>query len=185
MTEQIEQLERIKTIVADGTGVTIPEMESASRKRELIIARQRYCYLSRMHTPHSLKLIGHHLGGRDHSTVMHTLKEINKRIEVDPAEYVELQILETKIVNGKICSLDECIKNAEKEIVSVEGNISEIIRKAWFEGFEEGKKLVPPPIVREKVIFKKIYIHDEDEPKRKPFVRAKADHTNPRYNYEC
>lgn len=37
-------------------------------------------YLARRLTNHSLATIGHHFGGRDHSTVIHGYRNVQKRI---------------------------------------------------------------------------------------------------------
>jgi len=56
------------------------------RQMEVAAARQIAMYLSRILTGHSLKTIGLHFGGRDHSTVIHACKLVAGRIKED-AEY--------------------------------------------------------------------------------------------------
>ena len=41
-------------------------------------------YLARNLTKHSLEEIGGHLGGRDHTTVMHACGKINQAKDTDP-----------------------------------------------------------------------------------------------------
>ena len=40
-------------------------------------------YLARKHTRHSLEEIGGYFGGRDHTTVMHAVRTIEMRMEVE------------------------------------------------------------------------------------------------------
>lgn len=56
------------------------------RQMEVAAARQIAMYLSRILTGHSLKTIGLHFGGRDHSTVIHACKLVARKIKED-AEY--------------------------------------------------------------------------------------------------
>ncbi len=41
-------------------------------------------YLARRRTAHSLEEIGGYFGGRDHTTVMHAIRTIKDRVEIDP-----------------------------------------------------------------------------------------------------
>jgi len=48
-----------------------------------VIARQVAMYFSKDYTNHSLKSIGYHFGGRDHSTVIHSNQAIENLIETE------------------------------------------------------------------------------------------------------
>lgn len=54
-----------------------------SRTRELVELRQIFCQIARV-MGFSLKNIGVHLGNRDHTTVIHSLKAFNNLTETDP-----------------------------------------------------------------------------------------------------
>ena len=60
------------------------EMVSARRSRDVARPRQVAMYLARELTPHSLPMIGRLFGNRDHTTVMHAIREIERRIETEP-----------------------------------------------------------------------------------------------------
>jgi chromosomal replication initiator protein len=64
----------------------IPEdlVRAKTRKREVVQARQVAMFFSKELTQHSLKTIGLHFGGRDHSTVIHANQSIENQIETDP-----------------------------------------------------------------------------------------------------
>ena len=57
--------------VSQATGVEKYLIEHKTRKREIVIPRQVYCWLSTQHTKLSLKDIGKTIGGRSHSTVLY------------------------------------------------------------------------------------------------------------------
>ena len=63
----------------------IPEdlLRAKTRKQEVVNARQVAMYLSKELTNSSLKTIGLHFGGRDHSTVIHSCQAIQDRLKND------------------------------------------------------------------------------------------------------
>lgn len=54
-----------------------------TRKQEVVIARQTAMYLIKQNTQLSLKSIGAHFGGRDHTTVIHSCQVIGNYMETD------------------------------------------------------------------------------------------------------
>jgi len=56
-------------------------LRAKTRKKEVVLPRQIAMYLSKKLTNHSLKSIGLHFGGRDHSTVIHSCQTIEREIE--------------------------------------------------------------------------------------------------------
>jgi chromosomal replication initiator protein len=53
-------------------------LRAKTRKKEIAQARQISMYLCKMLTDNSLKTIGLHFGGRDHSTVIHAVNTSNR-----------------------------------------------------------------------------------------------------------
>jgi chromosomal replication initiator protein len=49
----------------------------------VVRARQIAMYFAKQHTEHSLKDIGLHFGGRDHSTVIHANNTVDDRMDDD------------------------------------------------------------------------------------------------------
>ncbi|MDO5074458.1 MAG: chromosomal replication initiator protein DnaA [Bacteroidales bacterium] len=73
------------------------DVKSKSRKAQHTAARQLIMYLTQLHTKSSLSQIGRWLGGRDHSTVAHSCKLIEKRLNVDSAFRIEVEKIEADL----------------------------------------------------------------------------------------
>jgi len=58
--------------------VRLADLQSKKRSQSIAEPRQICMYLARNLTKHSLEEIGGHLGGRDHTTVMHACKKISQ-----------------------------------------------------------------------------------------------------------
>ncbi|WP_347718132.1 chromosomal replication initiator protein DnaA [Sphingomonas sp.] len=77
-------IDEIQTQVAEHYRIRKAEMTSARRAREVARPRQVAMYLSKQLTPKSLPDIGRRFGGRDHTTVIHAVKQIEKLRACDP-----------------------------------------------------------------------------------------------------
>ena len=73
----------IQEIVSKFFNISIEQMKDKARKKEIVIARQVAMYFSKDFTNNSLKSIGFHFGGRDHSTVIHAVQSVNDMIDTD------------------------------------------------------------------------------------------------------
>ncbi len=67
--------------VAKFFNISVPDIVSAGRNKELVQPRQVAMFLIRQETDASLPEIGALLGGRDHTTVMHGVDRIKDRLE--------------------------------------------------------------------------------------------------------
>ncbi|MDQ3393224.1 MAG: chromosomal replication initiator protein DnaA [Bacteroidota bacterium] len=76
-------IDYIQKTVSDYFKVRPEEMKDKTRKKEIVIARQVAMYFAKEYTNLSLKSIGYHFGGRDHSTVIHAVQSVNDMIETD------------------------------------------------------------------------------------------------------
>ena len=75
-------------------GYSIPEIQSACRKREYVVCRQNFCHIARAVIPHvTLKGVGRLLNNRDHSTIIHSITTAEDSLRYDKKykqEYDEL-----------------------------------------------------------------------------------------------
>ena len=63
--------------------VSATAVSSRSRKHEYVVARQVSMYLAQKYTKMPASRIGKLVGGRDHSTVIHSCSQVEQRIKVD------------------------------------------------------------------------------------------------------
>ncbi len=78
-------------------GLTLDDLCSTSRTRQLVTARQIAMYLTRELTDLSLPKIGQAFGGRDHTTVIHANNKISGLMQERPAIYEQVQELTSRI----------------------------------------------------------------------------------------
>jgi chromosomal replication initiator protein len=76
-------VEEIQKRVAHHYGIKVAEIKSAKRMKALVLPRQIAMYLSRQLTSFSYPEIGNRFGGKDHSTIIHAIKKIEKNMEED------------------------------------------------------------------------------------------------------
>ncbi len=83
--EQIDVTpEAVMLAVSETMNVSLEDIKSSSRRREISTARQIGMYLMRQHTDLSLPKIGEIFGGKDHTTVMYSCDKIAQQIEKNP-----------------------------------------------------------------------------------------------------
>jgi len=70
--------------VSEHFDVRITDIQSKKRSQSIALPRQVCMYLARNLTRHSLEEIGGHLGGRDHSTVVHACTKIEQMYKAEP-----------------------------------------------------------------------------------------------------
>ena len=76
-------IDYIQKAVSEYFEVPLDDLKDKTRKKEIVIARQVAMFLSKEYTNHSLKAIGYHFGGRDHSTVIHAVQSVNDMMDTD------------------------------------------------------------------------------------------------------
>jgi chromosomal replication initiator protein len=83
-----------------GVFYRIPDdmMRARTRKKEVALARQIAMFLSKKLTKHSLKTIGLHFGGRDHTTVIHAVDTVEALVKNDLKARDEIEALERKVL---------------------------------------------------------------------------------------
>ena len=76
-------IEYIQKLVSDFYSLSIEQLKSKTRKREIVQARQISMYFAKQLTKAPLKKIGMHFGGRDHSTVIHACQTVSDLMDTD------------------------------------------------------------------------------------------------------
>ncbi len=87
----------ITEVVTNRFDVRLADLQSKRRSQSITEPRQICMYLARKLTRHSLEEIGGHLGGRDHTTVMHACSKIAQAKDSDPQMNAVLNDLTNKI----------------------------------------------------------------------------------------
>jgi len=77
-------IEDIQKIVCAYFSIPDDLLRAKTRKKEIAQARQIAMYVAKKTTSSSLKTIGLHFGGRDHSTVIHAIDTIETLMKADP-----------------------------------------------------------------------------------------------------
>jgi chromosomal replication initiator protein len=75
-------------------GVAQQQVFSKSRKRDYVLVRQVSMYLAQKFTKMPASRIGQLIGGRDHSTVLHSCNTVERRLKVDKAFFAEVSGIE-------------------------------------------------------------------------------------------
>jgi chromosomal replication initiator protein len=76
-------IESIQRMVCEYYSVPFDKLLQKTRKREIVQARQITMYLAKAFTKNSLKTIGEHFGGRDHTTVIHSCQTVKDLMDTD------------------------------------------------------------------------------------------------------
>jgi chromosomal replication initiator protein len=90
-------LQRIIETVTAYFGVKLSDLQSKRRHKSITEPRQVCMWLARKRTRFSLQEIGGYFGGRDHTTVMHSIRTVDDRIEQDPVFAHQLSQLEARM----------------------------------------------------------------------------------------
>lgn len=92
-------IDLIQDVVANYYNLSIQELKSQRRTRNVSYPRQIAMYLSRKLTDMSLPKIGDEFGGRDHTTVIHAYEKISAALKTDDSLANAIKIITKKINN--------------------------------------------------------------------------------------
>jgi len=84
-------VESIQKMVCDYFSIPVEKIQSKTRKREIVQARQLAMYFSKNYTKSSLAAIGSKCGNKDHATVLHACKTVKNLADTDKSfkKYVD------------------------------------------------------------------------------------------------
>ncbi len=95
-------IEEIQRITSEHFNIPDDMLRAKTRKKEIAYVRQLSMFLAKEFTNNSLKTIGLHFGGRDHSTVIHAIQCIDNSIKEDNKVKEEVNVLRKKIEMSNI-----------------------------------------------------------------------------------
>ena len=92
-------IEYIQKVVFDYFNLPVDKIQSQTRKREIVQARQLTMYFAKKLTKYSLAIIGSRCGNKDHATVLHACKAVSNLYLTDKKYKTWVDDLEKKIAN--------------------------------------------------------------------------------------
>ena len=98
LSENKVTIDLIQTVVCKFFKISKNEMLSSRRSRYLVRPRQTAIYLTKILTSKSLPEIGREFSNRDHTTIIHSVKTIEKIKEKDPEMVENINILKNQIL---------------------------------------------------------------------------------------
>jgi len=96
-TKREISIDYIQKIVCNFFNIPLDQIQSKTRKREIVQARQVAMFFSKSMTKASLATIGSQIGGKDHATVLHACKTVNNLIETDKRFRLQVDEIEKKL----------------------------------------------------------------------------------------
>ena len=75
----------------------VQDLCSKKRTKGVVRPRQIAIYLCRIYTDESLLQIGRGFGGRDHSTVLHSVATVEDLLAKNPSQENPIRVLQTKL----------------------------------------------------------------------------------------
>lgn len=101
--KQTEELtvDWIQEVVCDHFHISPELLQTKTRKREVVQARQLAMYFSKNYTKYSLSYIGNQIGKKDHATVLYACKAVNDLMETNRSFKLQVEELQRKLYCGK------------------------------------------------------------------------------------
>ncbi len=91
--DQSLSIDSIIRVVADYFNVSLYDLKGKKRTKSVVLPRQIAMYIARTITDFSTTEIGYEFGGRDHTTVMHSVGRVEGMIQTDSAVHGSVQHL--------------------------------------------------------------------------------------------
>ncbi|HEU4638650.1 MAG TPA: helix-turn-helix domain-containing protein, partial [Candidatus Binatia bacterium] len=90
-------VENIQKTICDYFNIKLNDLKAKRRTQNIALPRQVAMYLCRKYTGASFPGIGDQFGGRDHSTVIHASKTIERKMKEDPQMQITVEKLEKNL----------------------------------------------------------------------------------------
>lgn len=101
INKQTVTVKQIIDVIVSHFDITTEHILGKSRERRLAFPRQIAMYLLREEAKCSFPSIGHHIGGRDHTTAMHACEKISKLLSKDEQLKNDIALIREKIYQRK------------------------------------------------------------------------------------
>ena len=130
-------IDEIQRIASEYFNISEDLVRGKTRNPEVVQAREVAMYLSKQLTQHSLKTIGLHFGGRDHSAVIHANQNIENQIDTDQKFKSMIdEIHKRALENNEEVQIEAKLEDALLKVnASIEDSMS--ILKHYLDLFEE------------------------------------------------
>lgn len=89
------KMDQVQQLICSNYNISLEDLKSKKRNSSIAVPRQIGMYICRVYLQESLPKIGSEFGGKDHTTVMHSVDKIKREIERDTDLSTEIQ----KIMN--------------------------------------------------------------------------------------
>ncbi len=100
-TQRVLTPEFLLELVTEHFSVTIDDIASRKRNAAIVVPRQLFMFLCREYLDLPYQGIGKYVGGRDHATVIHGIKKLEKEMEEDTALAGRVEALK-RIINASV-----------------------------------------------------------------------------------
>ena len=91
-------MDTIIRVTAEYFGLTPNDLKGKKRTQNIVFARQLGMYMGRELTDYSTTELGQDFGGRDHTTVMHSIEKIKGKLLTDPSLEYTIENIKTSII---------------------------------------------------------------------------------------
>ena len=85
------KIDQVQQLVASNYNITVEDLKSKKRMASIAVPRQIAMYICRTILEESLPKIGIEFGGKDHTTVMHSVEKIKNEMKKNPILEMEIQ----------------------------------------------------------------------------------------------
>ncbi|MDD2377485.1 MAG: chromosomal replication initiator protein DnaA [Bacilli bacterium] len=85
------KIEQVQQLVANRYNITVEDLKSKRRSANIGVPRQIAMYICRIYLEEPFARIGSDFGGKDHTTVMHSVDKITKELQKDPQLATEIE----------------------------------------------------------------------------------------------
>lgn len=91
------KVQKVQQLVAAEYNITVEDLKSKKRVSSISVPRQIAMYICRVELEETLPKIGNEFGGKDHTTVMHSVNKIKKEIKTNNELNLQIQKIVKKI----------------------------------------------------------------------------------------